>query len=51
MRVPHHHAKATMAQELRDRPERGAFHDEHDAKVCRRSCQVKSLISAISSAV
>ena len=23
----------------------------HDAKVCRRSCQVKSLISAISSAV
>jgi hypothetical protein len=28
VRVAHHHAKATMAQELGDRPERGSLHDE-----------------------
>jgi hypothetical protein len=28
VRVAHHHAKAAMTQELGDRPERGALHDE-----------------------
>ena len=51
MGIPHDHAQAAMAEELGHGAKRGACMISQDAKVCRRSCQVKSLISAISSAV